>query len=220
MDSNTETEPCFPGDTGELTREVRQVLVNLIKGPSIDGRQKGGLWSVLINNEALVRSRLHELFLDLNLDRDSEFAYTRQIELDDMRKIPSLLRREKLTFYATVLILFLRGRLSQADAQGDRAVVSDDEMHSEMVLYRRDRDSDHSRFRERCESAIVKLRNFKILRSLEGIEARYEVNPALKLIFSADQIRALTKVYQDLLADPRLGDGLDDESSDEDEAEE
>lgn len=42
MASDSPNEPCFPGDTGELTREVRQVLVNLIKGPSIDGRQKGG----------------------------------------------------------------------------------------------------------------------------------------------------------------------------------
>ena len=104
----------FPGDTGRIPHETRRVLVQLLLGPAVDGRRQSNLWSVLLRDETVIRERLHELFLELVIDYDQKVAFTRQVAADDT-DIPILLRRAHLTFLESVLILFLRQRLTQAD---------------------------------------------------------------------------------------------------------
>ena len=135
------TSDLFPGDTGELAFETRRVLVQLLLGPSVDGRRHGRLWPILLRDEAVVRRRLHELFLDLVVDRDHQVAFTRQVQTDEV-EIPVLLRRSPLSFLDSVLLLFLRQRLTQAEAQGERGVVSVDEMIEHMSLFERQSNTD------------------------------------------------------------------------------
>src|SRR5213595_3123973 len=52
----------FPGDTGVLPMKVRQALVRLLKGPYIDGGRDEKLWTTLLDNQLILRSRLSELF--------------------------------------------------------------------------------------------------------------------------------------------------------------
>ena len=59
----------FPGDTGVLSMKVRQALVKLLKGPYVDGGRDEKLWTTLLDNQLILRSRLSELFLRLLLDR-------------------------------------------------------------------------------------------------------------------------------------------------------
>ena len=68
----------FAGDTGALRLDTRRVIVQLLLGPALDARRHSKLWPVLIRDEMAVRSRLHELFLDLVIDREQEVAFTRQ----------------------------------------------------------------------------------------------------------------------------------------------
>ncbi len=75
----------------------------------------------------MIRRRLAELFLELVIDRDVQVAFTRQADTGDL-EVPLLLRRAQLTFIDSILLLHLRQRLTQADSQGDRAVVSTDEI--------------------------------------------------------------------------------------------
>ena len=57
----------FPGDTGVLPMKVRHALVKLLKGPYIDGGRDEKLWTTLLDNQLILRSRLSELFLTLPL---------------------------------------------------------------------------------------------------------------------------------------------------------
>ena len=57
----------FPGDTGVLPMKVRQALVKLLKGPYVDGGRDEKLWTTLLDNQLILRSRLSELFLTLQL---------------------------------------------------------------------------------------------------------------------------------------------------------
>src|ERR1700679_724946 len=84
-------DQLFLSDNGELSLEARRVLVQLLIGPSIDARRHSKLWSTLIQNEAVIRSRLAELFLDLVIDRDIQVAFTRQADTGDL-EVPRLLR--------------------------------------------------------------------------------------------------------------------------------
>ena len=123
IDSATSESGLYMGDHGTLSLDTRRVLIQLLQGPTLDAERHSILWSALMRDEQLVRSRLSELFLVLVLDHDTKVAFTRRADTGDM-DIPCLLRRAQLTFIDSVLILYLRQRLTQADTQGMRAVVA------------------------------------------------------------------------------------------------
>src|ERR1700739_4821852 len=121
-DNKPVEERLFSDDMGTLTLDARRVLIQLLAGPSLEARRHSKLWPLLMCNESLIRSRLSELFLDLIIDHDLQVAFTRQMDMDGL-DAPILLRRIQLTFIDSVLILFLRQKLAQTDAQGVRAVI-------------------------------------------------------------------------------------------------
>ena len=190
-------QPLFPGDRGELELDTRRVLVQLLLGPAVDGRRHGRLWPVLLRDEAVLRSRLSDLFLDLVLDPDQQIAFTRQCDTGEL-EVPTLLRRAPLTFIDTAVLLFLRQRLTQADAQGERAVVSLAEVHDQMTVYQKAASTDAAGFTKRVGASIEKIKKHNLLQRLRGGEERYEISPTLKLLFSAETIGTLVTQYQRL----------------------
>lgn len=201
----------FPGDLGRIPRDSRRVLVQLLLGPAVDGRRQANLWTVLLRDEQVVRERLHELFLDLVIDYDQKVAFTRQVTAEDV-EIPVLLRRANLTFLESVLLLFLRQRLTQADTQGERAVVSWQDMIEHLTVYERSGNADHARFDKQRQGAIEKAKKLSLIQKIRGAEDRFEVSPTLKLLFPAEQIHALTKTYQHLT---HADQGIESEQADE-----
>lgn len=189
----------FVNDTGELPLDTRRVLVQLLSGPSLEGRRHPRLWPVLLRDEQVIRRRLAELFLELVLDRDLQVAFTSQVVAEDL-DIPILLRRAQLTFIDSVLLLFLRQRLTQADSHGERAVISRDEMVENLTPYERAASTDRAGFSKRVNASIEKLKKHNILQKLRASEDRFEIAPTLKLLFSAEEIIALTALYDRMAA--------------------
>ena len=189
----------FAGDSGELEQETRRVLVQLLAGPSLDGRRHPKLWPVLVRDEALIRRRLSELFLDLVMDADLQVAFTRQADAGDL-EAPVLLRRAQLTFLDSIMLLHLRQQLTQADAQGERAVISVDEIVEHMSVYERSTNTDRAGFNKRIQASIEKIKTHSILQKIRSSEDRFEISPTLKLLFSAEAIQALTRTYQRMAA--------------------
>lgn len=189
----------FEGDSGELELETRRVLVQLLAGPSLDGRRHAKLWPVLVRDEAPIRRRLSELFLELVMDLDLQVAFTRQAEAGDL-ETPVLLRRAQLTFLDSIMLLYLRQRLTQADAQGERAVVSADEIVEHMSVYERSTNTDRAGFNKRIQASIEKIKTYSILQKIRSSEDRFEISPTLKLLFSAEAIQSLTRTYQRMSA--------------------
>lgn len=203
-DGQVEGEPAaaaalYPGDNGELSLQARRVLVQLLAGPSLDGQRHALLWPELIRHEEAISRRLSELFLELVIDRDQQVAFTRQADTGEL-DTPLLLRRAKLTLLDSILLLQLRQILTQADAQGERAVVSRDEMVEYLSVYERANNTDRALFEKRIQASMEKVRKHSILRKIRGSDGRFEVSPTLKLLFSAEEIQALTRVYADMAA--------------------
>lgn len=194
---NTGDTVSFPGDCGQISHETRRVLVQLLLGPSVDGRRQANLWSVLLRDEKVLRERLHELFLELVIDHDQKVAFTRQVAAEGI-EIPVLLRRATLTFLESVLLLFLRQKLTQADTQGERAVVSWLEMLEHLSVYERNSNVNHARFDKQRQGAIEKAKKLSLLQKIRGADDRFEVSPTLKLLFPAEEIQALTRTYVEL----------------------
>ena len=105
----TPDQALYPGDSGELSLAARRVLVQLLAGPALDAERHSKLWPILIRDEAAIRSRLSELFLQ---HRDLQVAFTRQAETGDL-DAPRLLRRANLTLLDSIVLLHLRQRLTQ-----------------------------------------------------------------------------------------------------------
>jgi hypothetical protein len=189
----------FVGDSGELALETRRALVQLLAGPFLDGRRHSKLWPILVRDEVVIRRRLAELFLELVIDRDAQIAFTRQADTGDL-EAPLLLRRAQLTFIDSVLLLHLRQRLTQADSQGDRAVVSTDEITEFLTLYERAANTDRAGFTKRMHASIEKIKKHNILQKIRSSDDRFEISPTLKLLFSAEEIQALTGLYQHMAA--------------------
>lgn len=189
----------FVNDSGELPLDTRRVLVQLLSGPALEGRRHSALWTVLLRDEAVIRRRLSELFLDLILDRDMQVAFTSQVSAEEL-DVPILLRRAQLTFIDSVLLLFLRQGLTQAEAHGERAVVARDDMVENLLPYERSTSTDRAGFTKRVNASIEKLKKHNILQKLRGSEDRFEISPTLKLLFSAEEIITLTALYERMAA--------------------
>lgn len=199
----------YEGDTGTLPEEARRVLVQLLAGPALDARRHSRLWPALLRHQEVVRSRLADLFLELVLDADLQVAFLRQADTGDL-DAPILLRRTRLTFLESVLLLYLRQLLAQADVRGERAVVSEAEMLEQMQLYERTASTDRAGFEKRVNAAIEKVKRNSLLSAIRGSEGRYEIAPTLKLLFSAEEVTALARRYASLAQGDDSPDGAGD----------
>ena len=206
----------FAGDTGELPLETRRVLAQLLAGPSLDGRRHSKLWSDLLRDEVIVRRRLAELFLELIIDPDLQVAFLRQADAGNL-DAPVLLRSVPLTFLDSALLLYLRQRLTQADAQGERAVAGADEMVEHLTVYERTVNTDRAGFSRRCQNSIEKLKKHSILQKIRSSDDRFEIALTLKLLFSADEILSLARLYERMAAEYEGADSAT-EGSEETEA--
>jgi hypothetical protein len=218
--SNQSRDVLFIGDQGTLPVETRRVLVQLLLGPALDARRQTKLWPILLRDESTVRSRLHELFLELVIDRDLGVAFTRQVVSDEL-DVPILLRRTQLTFLDSLLLLFLRQRLTQSDAQAERAVLAHQEMVDHLAIFQRQGNVDHARFGKQIANAIEKAKRLSLLQKIRDSDNRYEVSPTLKLLFPAEEIQALTRIYAELASSSRnaILDDVESPSGTDDEAE-
>ncbi len=193
-------EKLYAEDCGSLPLNARRVFVQLLSGPSIDGKRHFKLWQELLNHEGILRVRLADLFLELVIDYDQEVGFTKQAEVGDL-EAPILLRRVKLTFLSSVLMLYLRQLLLEAQVQATRAVVDEADMMEQMYLYEKLQSTDSGGFRKRIQAAIENAKKHNFLLKISNSKDRYEISPTLKLLFGADEVIALQKQFEKLLVE-------------------
>jgi hypothetical protein len=193
--ASLESEAKFAGDTGTLPIPARRVLVRLLQGPSLDARRHEKLWEIFKRHEKALKSRLHDMFLDLVVDDESKVAFTRQVVSDEV-DVPILLRKQSLSFVESVLLLFLRQKLTHSDAQAERAVIDEGEMIEYLRAYERSDNVDISRYGRQMEGAIEKAKKLGVLLKLPGAEDRFEVSATLRLLFPVEEIQALTEAFR------------------------
>jgi hypothetical protein len=194
-DASLENEARFAGDTGTLPVPARRVLVRLLQGPSLDARRHEKLWEVFKRYERDLKSRLHDIFLELVVDNEAKVAFTRQVVSDEI-DVPILLRKQSLSFIESVLLLFLRQKLTHSEAQAERAVVDQLEMTEYLKAYERSDNVDISRFGRQMEGAIEKAKKLGVLLKLPAADDRFEVSVSLRLLFPVEEIRALTEAFR------------------------
>lgn len=183
----------YSGDMSQLAVETRRALCKLLTGPFMDADHPS--WTALLRDEDLVRTRLSDVFLDLVIDRERKVAFSRQADTGEL-DAPVLLRSHALSFLESVLLLHLRQALVEAEGQDQRAVVAAADVAEQLSLYALPEGGDAVQASRRIDAAIEKMRDVGVLRSLKGGEKRYEVSPVLRLLFTADDVQSLGKLYR------------------------
>jgi hypothetical protein len=155
---------------------------------------------------------LSEVFLDLVIDRERKVAFTRPAETGELDP-PVLQRSTPLSYLESVLLLHLRQILVDADTRGERAVVEEADLLDTIAVYAGGAGVDQVLATKRMNAAIDKMRKNTVLQSIRGEDRRFEVSPTLRLLFPAEEVAALSKVYRELLG----GNGAEAGKEDEDE---
>ncbi|WP_248305724.1 DUF4194 domain-containing protein [Agromyces sp. H66] len=184
------------GDTGVLGMDSRRALLDLIKGPYLSGRANPGLWAALLADETAIRSRLHELFLDLVVDRVGEFAFVRNVDAGEVTT-PRTVRTESLTFLDTAMLLVLRQMLLAREGEG-RVIVGQDEVFEQLRPYR-PADHDEKLFGSRLNSSWMNMKNkLRVIHQAGAADGgeRAEISPVLRLIVDAEQVRQIEAEYR------------------------
>lgn len=193
LTETTDDSVLWQGDTGVLGEQSRRALLELIKGPYVSGAKAPALWSALLADERVLRSRLHELFLDLVIDRVGEFAFVRNVSTGELA-VPRTVRTASLTFLDTAMLLVLRQMLLAGEGDG-RVIVGQEEVFDQLRVYRT-ADRDESDFDRRLNSSWQNMKNKLRVIHQAGTEDRAEISPVLRLIVDADQIRAIGAEYR------------------------
>ena len=184
----------WPGDTGSLRDESRRALLALVRGPYLSRDRSPQTWSALLADHTAIRSRLHDLFLELVLDAAAEVAFVRAVA-GKGNDAPVAVRSESLTYLDTVMLLALRQRLIHDDGHG-RVVVGQDELYEELQVFRTP-DRDEADFTKRLNSSWKKMRDtLRVLHTVE--EGRAEISPVVRLLVDPDRVRELKAAFEDL----------------------
>lgn len=193
VDSVAAEARLWSEDLGTLAEQSRRALLEIVRGPYLSGQRRPVLWAALIADEHAIRSRLHDLFLDLVIDRVDEFAFARKVRTTEI-DAPSPMRTESLNFLDTAMLLVLR-QLLLASPGESRVIVGQDEVYERLMVYRT---GDEKTFRGNLNGAWGRMANrFRVIHVVE--EDRAEISPVLKFILDHDRVRALTEQFQNLV---------------------
>lgn len=179
----------FDGDTSELPAEVCWALQELVAAPHITDKAKHH-WPVVLQYEEILRSRLSELGLILEINREHRYAFTRQAE-DPSPYSRTILRSRTLSLAASALALYL---YQQYVMSPDDPVVDTADMIDHMLAYKRADDTDEAGFVKKVKAAINALDDAAIIKPIRGT-SRYIIYGVITSILTADQVSGLRDRY-------------------------
>ena len=186
---------CFAGDRGVLDPAVRRVLVRLLQRRFLSAEKHPADWTVLLDNQQVIESRLHDLFVRLVVDADRGLAYKQQVRADEtdetaVSDIPVLLRDEAYTRAETLVLVCLRSVWQRESTAGEpSARVDVEEVEQTVLTYFTESDGDIARRQKSVRRALERLRHEGIVE--EETEGRYLISPLIEIVLSAQKLREL-----------------------------
>src|SRR6476469_10364877 len=160
----TTSVSLFEGDEGGLEYAERRAVVALLKQRLISARTHHRDWRALTENERVIRSRLNDLFLELQIDPVREVAWKRQAVPETGHRFPTLLHDVAWSREETVVLVHLRDRFRAASAAGDERVVVDREDLVEHVAgFRPAHATDVAGDQKRARNAVASINKAGLL---------------------------------------------------------
>ncbi|MFC4783870.1 DUF4194 domain-containing protein [Nocardioides sp. MAHUQ-72] len=204
----TTSVSLFEGDEGGLEYAERRALVALLKQRFISARTHPRDWRALTENERVIRSRLNDLFLELQIDPVREVAWKRQAVPETGPKFPTLLYDAAWSREETVVLVHLRDRFRAASAAGEGRVYVDREDVVEYVAgFRPAHATDVAGDEKRARNAVSSVNKAGLLIG-SPTDDRFEISEAIESLLPLELLKELLVSLQQT-NDP-AGDEADD----------
>lgn len=176
----------FAGDSGTLDAEVRRVLVRLLQRRFLLAEKNRAQWRVLLDNQQVIESRLHDLFVHLVVDHQRGIAYKRQVRSAEL-DVPVLLRDDAYSRAETLVLVHLRTVFQRSHGAGETSVRVDVEEIEQTALTYFDPDDTNVAARQReVRAAIARLAKDGLIE--EESEGRYRVTPLVEIVLSNEHL--------------------------------
>ncbi|UZN01623.1 DUF4194 domain-containing protein [Cellulomonas sp. S1-8] len=211
----------FAGDTGTLDADVRRVLVRLLQRRFLLAERHGAQWRTLLENQQVIESRLHDLFVHLVVDHDRGIAYKRQVRSAEL-DVPVLLRDEPYTRAETLVLVHLRTVFQRERGAGQTSARVDvEELEATALTYFDPDDTNVATHQREIRTAVTRLAKDGVIE--EESEGRYRVTPLVEIVLSTErlgELRDWLRARHGVTDDAGPADGPDeddahDEASDE-----
>lgn len=181
--------------------ELSDVLVALLKGV-VYSDAAPQLWRELVNFQGGARDHLRLLGLDLVIDDTEGYAYLRQLQEADEETSEGprrLIPRRPLSYPVSLLLVLLRKRLAQHDAQGgETKLVLTREQIIDMLRVFLPVGANEAKLEDQIDRHIERVAELGFLRSIkEGEAAVFEVRRILRAFVNADWLADLEATYRD-----------------------
>jgi hypothetical protein len=180
--------------------ELPPILVGLLKGV-VYREQSPALWRDLLNLQGPVRDHFRLLGLEPIIDEAEGYAVLRQLDQqgsDQEERLPRLIARRPLSYPVSLLLVLLRKRLAQHDAQGaeTRLVLAREQVVDMMRTFLAP-GSNEAKIEDQIERHIGRVEELGFLRRLSDDEPLYEVRRILRAFVNADWLAELEAVYRE-----------------------
>lgn len=182
-------------DESLLPESARRALVSLLTNRYIWRDRNRAAWEGITTFEDDVRSRLAEMYLDLEVNRDFGVAFKRQQQGDG---VPKLLRRDRaLSRDASLVMLMLFREFTFADQSDGPVVVTRDQISEFLRAYREEGDANDAAFSRRVDAAISPLvKPWQILEPDSSVDYLFRVSPVVVPLLGVDEITRLEQAYR------------------------
>jgi hypothetical protein len=192
----TTSVSLFEGDEGGLEYAERRALVALLKQRFISARTHPKDWHALTENVRVIRSRLNDLFLELQIDPVREVAWKRQAVSETGQKFPTLLYDVAWSREETVVLVHLRDRYRAATSAGEARVYVDREDVVEHVAgFRPAHATDVAGDEKRARNAVASVHKAGLLIGAPT-DHRLEISEAIESLLPLDRLRELLEALQ------------------------
>lgn len=182
----------FDGDSGTLHPDARAALVALLNNRFITAAEDAKVWKGLTAHRADIRSRLNDMYLDLEYDARYEVAFKVQVRnVDSTRTFPPLLRAMTWTREQTVVLVHVRAaHRNQTVAGAARALVSASDIQAFALSVRPSTATDLHMDAGRVSRAIDAVAATGLLEKTKE-EGVYVISPVIERLMSVSKLREL-----------------------------
>ena len=176
----------FAGDSGTLDADVRLVLVRLLQRRFLLADRNRVQWRVLLENQQVIESRLHDLYVHLVVDHERGVAYKRQVRSAEL-DVPVLLRDEAYTRAETLILVHLRSVFQREQGVGETSTRVDlEEIERTALTYFDPDDTNVAASQREIRSAVTRLAKEGLIE--EESEGRFRVTPLVEIALSNERL--------------------------------
>jgi hypothetical protein len=181
----------FAGDTGTLDVDVRRVLVRLLQRRFLLAEKSPAQWRTLLENQQIIESRLHDLFVRLVVDHDRGIAYKQQVRSAES-DVPILLRDDPYNRAETLVLVHLRTVFQRERGTGETSARVDiEELEQTVLTYFDPDDHNLARGQREIRNAVQRLVTEGLL--AEESAGRYRITPLVEVVLSTEKLTELNQ---------------------------